>query len=124
MTQQTSATLAAAYLAENAAYVDEMSAVALSGISDADWPAILAALDVVSGGATDPGIDCAVTVTAETLADFEESRARSWSEPGRRTEHQVGGRRAVHYERFQLHRGEPRKDMVVVDLGERRVALY
>lgn len=115
--------LVTAYLADNAAYIAEGDAAAIERIPDAAWPAILAALDELSGGATEPGIDCSVTTTSETLADFDRSRLTFWSEAGSRSEHEFSGLQAVKYERFQLRRGDPRRDMIVVDIGERRIAL-
>src|SRR3990167_6094146 len=73
-----------AFLETNKKYLplDSDSAVAISQVPDAAWPFILEALDEHSGGATDPGIDCAVAITRETLADFDASRANNWSERG------------------------------------------
>lgn len=112
-----------AYVEANKAYIDADSADALCCIPDAAWPAILEALDEYRG-AKDPGIDCDVAKTHETLADFNETRLNRWHERGYKKEHQFAGFTAVHYERFQLKKGEPRQDMMVVDLGEFRIALY
>jgi len=115
-----------AFLETNKKYLplDSDSAVAISQVPDAAWPFILEALDEHSGGATDPGIDCAVAITRETLADFDASRANNWSERGAREEHTFGPYRALKFERFQLQRGDQRRNSLVIDLGEFRVALY
>lgn len=115
-----------AFLEENSKYLspNSDSAIAISQIPDAAWSAILEALDDLSGGATEPGIDCAVAITRETLADFDHTRATHWSERGSRTECEFGGFKALKFEKFQPKRGEQRKDILVVDLGEIRVALY
>ena len=112
------------YLTDNSNWIDERSAAAITQVTDAQWPAVLAALDIHSGGATDPGIDCNVAVTHETLADFDAARANHWSERGSRAEHTFDGIAAIKYERFQLARGQERRDMVVLDLGAVRLSLY
>ena len=119
MTDQT----ISAYLSANAKYIGEDSAVAISTLSDAVWPAILAALDELNGGATEPGIDCSVAITHETLADFDNSRVNYWSEKGSRKVIDCAGLSAILYKRLQLSKGAERVEMVVVDLGDRRVAL-
>jgi len=113
-----------AYLDANAAHIDDRSAAAISQVTDAQWPAVLAALDLHSGGATDPGIDCRVVVTTETLADFDAARDNHWSERGRRALLKVAGLDCLIYERFQIARGTERRDMTVLDLGTARVSLY
>jgi hypothetical protein len=113
-----------AYLAENAAYIGEDSAAAISSLNDAEWPAVLEALDEFNSGGTDPGLDCAVTVTHETLADFDAARSDAWSERGSRSELTCASHPALHFERFQLHRGDQRKSSVVLDLSRIRVVLY
>ena len=112
------------FLAENEKWIDEASAAAITQVNDAQWPAVLAALDIQSGGATDPGIDCNVAITHETLADFDAARVNHWSERGSRDEHNFNGIAAIKYERFQLARGQERRDMVVLDLGAVRLSLY
>jgi len=112
------------FLAENEKWIDEASAAAISRIPADKWPAVIAALNIQSGGATDPGIDCNVAITHETLADFDAARANHWSERGSREEHTFDGIAAIKYERFQLARGRERRDMVVLDLGAVRLSLY
>ena len=112
------------YLTENSQWIDESSAAAITQVDDSQWLAVLAALDEYSGGATEPGIDCNVAITHETLADFDAARANHWSERGSRDEHTFGDIAAIKYERFQLARGQERRDMVVLDLGAVRLSLY
>lgn len=112
------------FLAENEKWINEASAAAISRIPADKWPAVIAALDIQSNGATEPGIDCNVAITHETLADFDDARANHWSERGSRDEHTFNGISAIKYERFQLARGQERRDMVVLDLGDIRVSLY
>ena len=113
----------AQYLTKNGKYIRESSAAALEQISDVSWPAILAALNELSGGATDPGIDCDVVITHETLDDFEAARANHWSERGLRSEIDCNGVPAVKYDRFQIRRGQPRRSQIVLDFGDKRVSL-
>jgi len=116
--------IVSAYLDANAAYIDDRSAAAISQVTDEQWPAVLAALALHSGGATDPGIDCRVAVTRETLADFDAARVDHWSERGHRALLRINGLDCLIYERFQLARGTERRDMTVLDLGVVRVSLY
>src|SRR3990167_5972581 len=111
------------FLADNSAYIDEDTAAALSSLNDTAWPALVEALDEINSGATEPGIDCAIAVTHETLADFDHSRMTFWSERGSRSEHMVGGFKAVKYDRFQLRRGDTRRSQIIIDLGNIRAAL-
>lgn len=110
------------YLAENAKWTGERAASALEQVPDAHWDAVLAATQEFGG--TDPGIDCDVVVTRETLADFDAARAEHWSERGSRSEHAIEGLSALKFERFQLARGKTRQGcMIVIDLGDIRLAL-
>jgi len=110
-----------AFLAENGPYLSKSSAAAIESIPDSAWPSLLAAVEVLGGA--DPGIDCKVVVTHETLADFDGARATHWSERGLRTELMLGGFPAVNFHRFQLRQGEMRQDQVVIDLGDFRISL-
>ena len=111
-------------LGDDAKYVGEDSAAAIESLPESAWPAMAEAIGEHNGEGSVPGIDCAVAVTHETLADFENSRAASWTEKGSRAEHSFAGFKAIEYDRFQLRRGEPRKHSIVIDLGDVRVALY
>ena len=117
-------TIVTTYLTENAKWIGEYSAIAISTLSDAVWPAVLEGLRQMNGGATDPGIDCAVAITTETIGDFDHSRATYWREKGSRTEIDCAGLPAVYYDRLQLRKGSDRVSQVVIDLGDRRVVLY
>ena len=112
------------YLAENSDYIGEDSAIAISTLSDAEWAAVLDGLAELNPGGTDPGIDCAVAITTETLGDFDHSRLTYWRERGFRKEITCADLPAIFYENFQLRKGSQRVCQVVIDLGARRVALY
>lgn len=110
------------YIEDNAKWIGESGAAALERVPDALWCAVLAATQIAGG--TDPGIDCGLVVTHETLADFDDARNNHWRECGKRTEHALDGCAALQFERFQLVKGAPREScMVVVDLGDFRLAL-
>ena len=111
------------FLAENAKWLSDDNSDSLCQIPDEAWNAIVEATGTINMGATDPGIDCSIAITHETLADFEESRATFWTEKGKMTRLTIGGYSALYFERFQLRRGQPRRDQLVMDLGEIRAAL-
>ncbi len=108
---------------DDAHYVDNSSAAAIEGLPSDAWDSLVEACDKILLAGREPGIDCSVTKTYETIEDFDKSRAQYWPEKGSRTEHNILGRRAVFYEGFQLQRGQPRGDQVVIDLGDCRAVL-
>jgi hypothetical protein len=111
------------YLEENRKWLSDDNAAAICQIPDAAWDAVVEATGTVNTGASDPGIDCGVTITHETFGDFEDSRANFWTEKGSMKRLTIGGYPALHFERFQLRRGQPRHDQIVLDLGDIRIAL-
>lgn len=111
------------YIEANAKWLGERVAANLEQVPDAHWAALLAATAIHGG--TDPGIDCDVVITRETLADFDAARQLHWSERGSRTEHTIEGCTVLQFERFQIARGKTRQGcMVVIDMGDLRVALH
>lgn len=113
----------AEYIETNEKWLGERTAANLERVPEAHWAALLAATTLYGG--TDPGIDCEVVVTRETLADFDAARQDHWSERGGRTEHTIEGCPALQFERFQIARGKTRQSMmVVIDMGDIRVALH
>lgn len=116
-------TIISDYIAQQAKYLDPDSATAMSSLPDSAWPTLLAGLAVINPGATLPGIDCAVVVTHETLADFDAARAQHWANRGGRADCTCAGRPAVHYTGHQKRRGQPRSDMLVIDLGDIRAVI-
>jgi hypothetical protein len=113
-----------AKLGDDAKYVGDDSAAAIESLPETAWAAMVEAIGEYNGEGSVPGIDCAVAVTHETIADFEKSRTNSWTEKGRRTDHEFSGFKAVEYERFQLCRGGQRRHSIVIDLGDVRVSLF
>jgi hypothetical protein len=115
--------IVADYIAENTDHLDERLRANVGQIADDHWPAVLEALAIINPGSADPGIDCDVIITTETIADFDRSRAQHWSEQGQRRELLVGGSNGVHYDRFQRHKGARRDSCIIIDIGAKRVVL-
>jgi hypothetical protein len=63
-----------------------------------------------------------VVFTAETLDHWVDSR-KSYAEKGTLSKKTLGGFGAIAIEKAQAFRGERRKDIVVVDLGEVRASI-
>jgi len=111
------------YIAANAKYLGERVSANLCQVPDAAWPGVVAALKELQGeAASDPGIDCDVVITNETLADFDDTRAQ-WREKGDRDEIDCAGFKAVFFDGFQRFKGKPRERCIVLDVGEKRVVL-
>mgnify|MGYP003650032680 CR=1 FL=1 len=111
------------FISANENYLTEEGVSVLQGITDVEWPALLAALEVLNPGATDPGVDCVLVKTHETIDDFKKSRLTSWSERGSQTDHELPGFKAVEFHNLQMAKGKQRTSIVVLDLGDRRVVL-
>ncbi len=107
---------------DDAGYVDGDSAAAIEGMPANAWGALIEGCEALTGG-TEPGIDCPVSKTHETIADFDNSRATYWSERGQRFEETYDGKRAVRFENLQLKKGTRRIDTIVIDLGDCRAVL-
>ena len=67
------------------------------------------------------GEDFESVETAETIADFDSSRAFAWSESGSRSEGEYGGFAGVMYTGVQIARGAQRVEFLVVDCGDKRL---
>lgn len=111
------------YIAANSKWLDARVSANLCQIPDAAWPSVLAALEELYTGANEPGIDCDVAITHETIADFDDTRLHHWRERGARNEIDCSGRPAVFYAGFQRFKGSPRERCIVLDVGDRRVVL-
>ena len=110
-------------LGDDARYVNSDSKIAIESFGLDGWAALLAGVIHLNGEDSIPGIDCEVCATRETLAEFDDSRARFWTDRGYARDLTIAGRPAKHYQAFQMQRGQTRHDMLVVDLGDRRAAL-
>ena len=101
-------------------YMDDDSLTALESLDDSAWPVLVEAARL--GGAGDPGIDNDIALTHETLAQFDDSR-NAWSERGEREEIEVSGTAGRVYENIQMHKGERRCNLIVLDFGAQRVTM-
>lgn len=114
------------YLTENDQYLDENSAIVIEKLTDEQFNVLIAANDVFSGaypkGSSNPGIDCNLVRTAETLDDFDDARTNHWQECALREEVNIGVP-AIKYERVQTHKGRQRQNILIVDFGDFRVIL-
>lgn len=116
-------TKALKYLADNAKYADENSAINIEAMTDEQFNAANEALTGLMWN-EDLGIGCEVVKTHETIADFIETKNKHWTECRKSTECVVAGFPAVHFQNFQIHKGATRQsDMVVIDFGPHRIAL-
>ena len=69
------------------------------------------------------GVDISdIAITSETLAEFEESAGKHWSYECQTSGNLQSGLKWVQYSRVQIGRGQPRHDLIVIDLGEKRAA--
>lgn len=111
------------YIAENARFHRDPAQVELiAAFTDEQLAAVLEA-NAAAGGCDD-FIDLGLVATRESLGDYDAARAEHWQERGSREAITCAGRPAVLYENFQVLKGQPRVSaMVVVDLGDRRVAV-
>ena len=110
------------YLTENARYIDPDSAARIKGFTPAMWAACLAATLELTGAA-EPGIECRVVTTSETIADFDKSRREHWSERGSRETFEFAGLPAVKFSDMQISRGRQRLTQIVIDAGDIRICL-
>lgn len=106
------------YIASITKYVQPETVDFLSAITDAQFNRLVEATEMMGG--SEPGIDNAMVKTHETLEDFDNSRRTHWAECRKAS----AGADYRHFEGVQMARGKTRiPDLVVVDLGDFRVAL-
>lgn len=117
-----SANVIQTYLTENAKWLNESSAAAIERIPTAAWPAVIEGVETLVGG-KEPGIDCGVVITHETLQDFDAARQNHWKNKGTRTARLIEGLTCLHFERFQLRAGDTRRSQFVIDAGDLRICL-
>ena len=110
-------------LGEDERYADEASLSVLERLPDSAWGCLVECCEEKTG-LDQPGIDCRLVATSETLEDFVEAKKNHWCECGAVEEITTeAGTRALHFERVQTRKGEQRKDIVVADFGDTRVVL-
>jgi hypothetical protein len=106
------------YIASIEKYVQPSTVDLLTSLTDEQFNRIVEATEMMGG--SEPGIDNAMVKTHETLEDFDNSRRQHWAECRKAT----AGADYRHFEGVQMARGKARiSDLVVVDLGDFRVAL-
>ena len=106
---------------DNVDYIDNDSLSALEQLDVEVYPALVAAC--VEMGQADPGVDCKIATTHESLDDLENSRVNHWTECNSFDRLILAGLNAIAYYAVQIHRGEKRHDLVVVDCGDLRAVL-
>ncbi|WP_321336541.1 hypothetical protein [Breoghania sp.] len=114
----------AEYLDENGRYMDRASRAVVRSLNDAQFSVLFDAFNILtaSGSEVEPGIDCKLVRTAETLDDFDDARASQWHEKGNRIDYRPEIP-AVEYQQIQMQKGRPRQNISVADLGAFRVVL-
>ena len=112
----------AEYIKENEAYItNENSLAALEQLTPEEWDAVRESADDTGWEA--PGLDCEIAITAETLDEYDHSRANHWSEPGAREEATYNEMASRLYNGLQLFKGQRRRDICVINSGDRRIVL-
>jgi hypothetical protein len=109
-------------ISENTDHMTDESLAAIEQIPEAAWDSVTTiALD--ENGWDEIGLNCDVSITHETLEDFDNSRINHWSERGQRSEIEANGFKAIGYSGLQIAKGQQRKEMIVVDCGDVRACL-
>lgn len=107
------------FIAENKEYLNTDDLACIEAMSEAAFQAVVKATRHKTGNA-EPGIDCALTKTRETIADFDAARRDHWREKGARQDLSFDGFPAVFYDAVQMRGGERRASFIVIDAGEWR----
>ena len=97
------------YLEENAKYMTQESRELLESLTAKQLAALLEVVEA-------PGIDCQVSRTNETLADFDAARLR-WKRAGRK---QAGDNYRI-FEGVVGEFGGAKTDLTIVDVGDFRI---
>ena len=103
-------------------YADNDSAAAIDAIGADNWDLLCTAAWLMDW--EDPGVDCEIATTRETLDEIESSRQSFWKEKGRKTTGDLRGHSYTCYQRLQIGAGRRRQHLIVLDLGGQRVNLY
>lgn len=113
----------AEFIAENTDYLNDRILANLEQIPDEAWNVVVECVDLANSGGSEPGIDCDIAITHDTLDDFETARSEHWRECRRATISTVGGFQVASYSGVQMHKGGQRRDIAIIDCGEIRVCL-
>lgn len=112
-------TAIADYIAEVSSYIsDDNTRAVLETLTQAEFDRLQAVSEDLTGD-DEVGLGTRLAVTAETIADFDNSRATAWSEKGAREDVDGG----VIYRQVQIAKGQQRIDLAVVPLGARTIVM-
>lgn len=107
----------AAYIDAYRPYFDEAALIALESVSPAEFDVLVAACIELTGQ-RDPGIDCNLVKSSETMDDWDKSEAR-WNERCASERHD----RFVIYRRVQMRAGQRRIAIAIVPVEGGTVSL-
>jgi hypothetical protein len=110
----------AAYIEENRNYLGD-SLIVLEQLTDAQFSVLKAVTEEM--GNMDVGIDNSPVKSHESIADFDSARENHWAERGSRESSEIEGHQVVFYNRFQMLKGQPRRDIAVVQFDGFTVTL-
>ena len=110
----------ASYLEENRSYLGE-SLIVLEQLTEAQFIVLKAVTEEM--GNADVGIDNHPVKSADTIADFDDARANQWAERGSCEASEIEGQQVVFYNRFQLLKGQQRRDIAVIQFDGFTVSL-
>lgn len=108
------------YIQENRNYLGDSLGV-LEGLTESQFRGLKVVTKKM--GNTDVGIDNALIKSSEMIADFDSSRSIFWAERGLRAELMLCGYRVVFYNNIQMRKGQPRKDIAVVQFDDFAITL-
>ena len=119
------------FFATSAEYADEETIEAIEQLSEYEWEAAKdATYKLIDADPADddegsemPGMSCSCTITETTLDDFKHAQLKFWREKGSCEELTIREFNALHFQGVQPGKGQPRYDMIVLDLGEKRLCL-
>lgn len=108
------------YIQENREYLGD-SLIVLEGLTEGQFH-VLEAVTKEMGNAN-VGIDNSPVKSTEAIADFDNSRANFWAERGSREEAEIEGHKVISYSRVQMQKGQPRRDITVVQFSDFTITL-
>lgn len=113
----------AAQYGDAAQYVPEGSAAALERLPRSAWGELVEACAEHLMAGDEPGIDCQVIATSEALDDFIAASQEAWRSYRSSEGVEVAGLAALYFEGVVSARGEPARNLVVIDCGDLRAVL-
>lgn len=92
----------AAVYGDDAQYVDDNSAVAIESLPKTAWAALVEGCEGYLQSGNEPGIDCHVAATSETLDDFLTASRKSWNECRSHQEVEIEGLAAIYFHAYPV----------------------